>query len=279
MKTIKRYFNALLAIAILTTTSSCLVDDESLTDAFDDGPNFVSFSRFSQNLSAVSDGNTYDFNINVELQGPTLHEMTSDVSLTISVDPSSTAIEGVHYQFGSMTTTLTNSNNYLGAIPITVITQGIMAPLDVNPVLVLNISDSSGNNVISSSKQNAVTIVYQCFADLSGTYIGTNDFCSPSFTTTISLNPDGSWHIGQGDGGFLDICTGNAGLLNYAEITELCGEILPTTNLEYGTDGGFGIGDILGGTWDAATGTLTMQHQDVFFNGGPYQWTSTYVRQ
>lgn len=272
-------FKTLLVILILTSTYSCLVDDESLTDSFDDGPNFVSFSRFSQNLSAVADGNTYDFDINVELQGPTLHEMTSDVDLTISVDPSSTAIEGVHYVLNNATTTLTNSNNYLGAIQVTVLTEGIFPPLDESPVLVLNIFDSNGTNVISSSKKCRISLIYQCYTDLSGTYIGTNDFCSPSFVTTISLNPDGSWHIAQGDGGFLELCTGNAGLLNYANITELCGEILPSTNLEYGSDTGYGIGDILGGTWDESTGTLTMQHQDTWFNGGPYNWTSTYVRQ
>ena len=34
-----------------------------------------------------------------------------------------------------------------------------------------------------------------------------------------------------------------------------------------------------GGTWDAGAGILTMQHTDIFFNGGPYAWESTYVRQ
>ena len=146
--------------------------------------------------------------------------------------------------------------------------------------LVLSISFTSGNsNAISSIKTTTISIIYQCFADLAGTYLVTNDFCSPSFEATITADPGGSWHISSADGGFLHQCTTNTGLLNAGNITELCGDILPSTNLDYGTDGGFGIGDILGGTWDPVTGTLTMNHRDVFFNGGPFEWTSTYVRQ
>ena len=114
---------------------------------------------------------------------------------------------------------------------------------------------------------------------MSGTYLATNDWCNPSRTTTITRNADGSWRLGSADGFWLDSCTGNAGLLNWGNIVELCGEILPTDDLEFGTAGGFGIGDILGGTWDSENGILTLQHIETFFNGGPRQWTSTYIRQ
>ena len=119
-----------------------------------------------------------------------------------------------------------------------------------------------------------------CLADLSGTYLATNDECNPTpFEVTITKNPDGSYYLTVADGGFLSKCTSNTTLANAGTIVEQCGEILPSTALDFGTDGGYGIGDILGGSWDAENGILTMEHKDVFFNGGPYEWTSTYVRQ
>lgn len=268
----------ILLIVVSISITSCLLDDKALTDGFNDGPNFTTFTNFTQNLSAVANGDVYTFPINLEVQGPTVIDMTEDVIATISVEGTSTAVEGVHYTLDTNTVELLKGNNYIGQIPINVITEGLVAPLSVE--LVLSISFTSGSsNTISSIKTSTISIIYQCFADLSGTYMVTNDFCSPSFEATITANSDGSWHISSADGGFLHQCTGNAGLLNAGNISELCGEILPSTDLDYGTNAGYGIGDILGGTWDPVTETLTMNHRDVFFGGGPYEWTSTYVKQ
>jgi hypothetical protein len=260
--------------------TSCLVDDESRTTSFDQGPNLASFTRSGQNLNAVTDGNEYDFDIVLELIGPTSTFSSEDVGVSVSIDAASTAIENVHYRFNSTSTTLAASNNHIGVLPITMITDGIMAPLAENPKLVLNIASASGTNVIANGNQLTLTFVYQCFADLSGTYAATNDFCNPSFMTEITANADGSWHIGSADGGFLHQCTSNTSLLNAGDITELCGDILPGGALDFGSDNFYGaIGDISAGTWDAVTGTLILEQSDDFFNGGPYMWVSTYVRQ
>lgn len=275
MKKINKYFTILFVTLLFT---SCLVDDEAPSDNNDTGPNIAGFARGSQNLSAVADGNTVEFGIVLELKGPSVRNFTEDVTVTVSSDPASTAIEGVHYEFPSSTITLTKANNYFGTLPITVITEGVVAPLTAE--LILNVASATGNNVVANGNKTTLNFVYQCFADLSGTYLVTNDFCFPSFTTTITANPDGSWHLGSADGGFLHQCTSNTSLLNAGNITELCGEILPTGDLDFGTLGFSGaIGDIQGGTWDAENGILTMSHTENFFNGGPYAWTSTYTRQ
>ena len=267
-----------LFIVMSLTVTSCLLDDKALTDGFPEGSNFTTFTNFSQNLSAVANGDVYTFPINLEVQGPTVINMTGDVTASIAVEGSSTAVEGVHYTFDRTDVTFMKSNNYIGQIPINIITEGLVAPMSVE--LTLSISFTSGDsNTVSSIKTTTLSIIYQCFADLAGTYMVTNDFCNPSFEATISANTDGSWHLSRADGGFLSTCTSNTSLFNSGDITELCGEILPSTRLEFGTDGGFGIGDILGGTWDPVTGILTMSHREVFFNGGPREWTSTYVRQ
>lgn len=129
-------------------------------------------------------------------------------------------------------------------------------------------------------KASDLGVNVSCLADLSGTYMATNDFCAPTpFEVTITKNPDGSYYLTSADGGFLSKCTSNTTLLNPGTIVEQCGEILPSTDLDFGTDGGYGIGDITGGSWDAENGILTMDHTDEFFDGGPFEWTSTYVRQ
>lgn len=277
MKNIIKFITILIVVA--STITSCILDDYNLPDEFNDGLNFSSFSRLTQNLSAVADGNEYTFDVNLELQGPNLVGFTDDITVTIGVvSGESTAVEGVNYSLPSKTVTLTKSNNYIGSIPVTVITDGIMAPLDENPVLVLSITDSSGN-VFSNSKNTALTFVYQCYADLSGTYLVTNDGCTPftPFTTTIVANADGSWRVAIGDGGFLGYgCTGNPGLDNGANIVELCGEILPSNDLDYGS---LDIGNITGGTWDAENGILTMNHVQSFTGNWAGSWTSTYTRQ
>ena len=277
MKNYKKYL-LLLGLALMFT--SCLVDDTAPSDLNDDGPNLVGFANKTQNLSAVSDGSEYEFDIRMQVIGPNVTTASSDITASVSVDPSSTAVAGIHYVLDSNSITLTSDGNYLGILPITVITDGIMAPLPENPILKLNIESATGENVVGNGNSLTLTFVYQCFADLSGTYLVTNDFCLPSFTTTISANPDGSWQIGSADGGFLHQCTSNTSLLNAGNITELCGDILPSGNLDFGTAGFSGaIGDISGGTWDAENGILTMSHSENFFNGGPFTWTSTYTRQ
>ncbi|TGV02046.1 DUF4843 domain-containing protein [Flavivirga rizhaonensis] len=277
MKNIIKSITLLIVMGLSIT--SCILDDDNLADTFNDGSNFVSFSTLAQNLSAVADDSEYEFPINVELQGPSIDAVNED--LTVTVEPvasaTSTAIEGVHYRLDSKTVTINKDQNYIGAIPITVITQGIIAPLQVQ--LEVSITTTSGNgNTISNSKNTILTFVYQCFADLSGTYLVTNDGCSDfvPFLTTIEAR-GGDWFVTVGDGGFLGYgCTGNPGLNNAATITELCGEILPTGNLDYG---GLGIGNITGGTWDAVNGVLTMDHVQSFTGNWAPSWTSTYTRQ
>ncbi|WP_299254065.1 hypothetical protein [uncultured Lacinutrix sp.] len=276
-------YKILSLLLLFFVATSCLVDDEVESDSYGDAKDLAGFTSSTRSLSGVTNGDEYNFNINLERVGPSLTSATSNVAMSVTVDPTSTtAIEGVHYTLGATSTTLEASNNYVGNLPITMLTTGIVAPLAENPVLKLNIVsvDGDSNVILNGSKSSIeITFVYQCFADLSGTYMVTNDFCAPSFTTTISSDGAGGWYIGSADGGFLHQCTGNTTLLNAGTIVELCGDILPSGDLDFGTGGsGNGIGDVLGGTWDAVNGVLVLNNQDVFFTGGPYLWTSTYTR-
>ncbi len=272
----------ILIIAGLTLILPSCFDDETLRDQIKASTNLIGFDGSSQALSAVTDGEIYNFNIPVKAFGPTSNELTGSAQVTFSVDESaSTAIAGTHYNLPTTNITLSEEGDFLGVLPIEVLTEGIQAPLSENPKLVLNVDQvTGGSNVIASGKQITLTLFYLCYSDLSGTYLVTNDACSPSFTVEITKNVDGSWHLTSADGGFLSKCTPNASLLNAGNIVELCGAIQPTGNLDFGSDGGsYDIGDITGGTWDADNGILTMTHTQSLWSTRPGSWTSTYVRQ
>lgn len=129
----------------------------------------------------------------------------------------------------------------------------------------------------------AFNIGVSCLSDLTGTYSVTNSGCNNAnfpFTVTVTKNADGSYHLTSADGGFLHRCTANSTLVNAGNIIEQCGEILPTGDLDFGSaNSTYDIGEIGGGTWDAATGTITMEHSQSFTGNWPSEWTSTYVRQ
>lgn len=276
----KNYKKLLTIIGLSLTMTSCLVDDTAPSDAFGTGPNLAGFNAKSQNLSAVADGSEYMYDIAMEVKGPTSDNLSEDVTVNIAVVPGeSDAVEGVHYRFDSSSITLRSGSNYLGQLPITVITDGIEAP--DSKVLTLEVTSTSGaGNVIGNGNKITLNFVYQCFADLSGTYIATNNGCANGaigVETTIVAD-GGAWFIAIGDGGFLGYgCTANPGLNNWARITELCGEILPSDDLQYAPC--CSIGNISSGTWDAENGILTLVQSQGFTGNWASDWVSTYVRQ
>lgn len=261
-------------------------DDETLVDQIKSSPNLVGFHTSSQALSGLADGSEYDFLIPVKLFGPTASEMKGSVTMTVSVDESSTAVEGTHFRLDSKELVLSEDGDFLGSLPITLLSEGVVAPLAETPQIVLKVSQVSGSgNVVASSKPITLNLFYLCPHDLSGDYLVTIDHprCTgatygPNFpyAVTISENADGSWHLSSADGGFLNRCTGNSSLINSGNIVVLCGEVQFSNDLDYGS---LDIGTITGGTWDEATGTLTLDHKQTFTPNWPSNWTSIYVRQ
>ncbi len=168
MKTIKYI---LIFVFCFASFTSCIVDDTEPSAGNGEGPNLGGFNDSSLNLGGVADGNSYDFGLKMEVKGPTYKQMTSDVVLTVAVDPKSTAIEGTHFKFNSKTITLSASNNYLGLLPITMLSQGIVAPLAKAPVLVLKVlSATSTDNVVNNGKNLTINFNYLCFSNLAKTY-------------------------------------------------------------------------------------------------------------
>lgn len=167
MKKLNKLFILFVSISLI----SC-VEDTALSDQFDDGPNLVGFVSATKNASVVADGSEQDFLLTINLTGPTSLDMSGDISVTVEIDESTTAIEGVHYKLASKELTLSENTNYIGNLPLTVITDGIAPPLAANPKLILNISEISSDSVVPNGRtyQTAVTLEYLCFSILSGKY-------------------------------------------------------------------------------------------------------------
>ncbi len=168
----KNYIKYLSILCVSLMFTSCLVEDDAPSDNNDKGPNLVGFLNSTVNASVAADGNTNDILMTVTFSGPTSTEFTGDFDVTISVDPSSTAIEGTHFELTSNTLSLSASSNYIANLPLTILTAGIDPPLDENPVLTLNISEISDESVVPNGRTSSIdiTIEYLCFSNVTGSY-------------------------------------------------------------------------------------------------------------
>ena len=168
----KNYIKYLSILCVSLLFTSCLIDDEAPSDNNDKGPNLVGFLNSTVNASVAADGNTNDILMTVAFSGPTSAQFTGDFDVTISVDPSSTAIEGTHFELSSNTLSLSASSNYIANLPLTILTAGIDPPLDENPVLTLVISEISDGSIVPNGRTSSIdiTIEYLCFSVVTGAY-------------------------------------------------------------------------------------------------------------
>lgn len=168
----KNYIKYLGILCLSLLMTSCLVDDAAPSDDNDTGPNLVGFTRASVNASVVADGSTSEVALPITFAGPTASSFPSEFTATIAVDPSSTAIEGVHYSLSSTTVTLSPDGNFIATFPITIITEGIDPPLDPAPILNLNISEISDSSILPNGRTASISvrIEYLCFSDITGKY-------------------------------------------------------------------------------------------------------------
>ena len=165
MKTLKYILILVLSLGAL---NSCLVDQTTSYDENDDGPNLVTFETLTMNYSILADGSTYQRQIKVKLVGPTSMFTTEDITVTVGVDPSSTAKSGQHFIINNPTFTLTKANNYLGLVNITILSEGNAPPMDGTPefltykapVMVLTLSATGAENVMGTGKLGKFTLAF-----------------------------------------------------------------------------------------------------------------------
>ena len=152
---------------------SCSDDEQpELVKAIENSPNFAGFVNASGNLSGVADGRTISTNLPVFISGPTAVDLSGDVTITVGIDASSTAVEGTHFSIPNKTLTLTKQGKYVGVVEVVMLTDGIETPLASNPQLVLRIQSASAasGKVIASDKVLSIGMLYLCPSDLAGDY-------------------------------------------------------------------------------------------------------------
>lgn len=167
-----RKFKYLLILVLsIGLFNSCLVDDETNYGDNDTGYNLVTFELGKTLVSAIADGSEYTFPMKIKLVGPTYRDIKSDITVTVVVDPSSTAIDGTHFRIDQPTIVLKADNNYLGLIDVTMITDGIVTPLPKNPILVLKVQSATGDpNVTNTGKPLEIEMNFACYSEFQGAY-------------------------------------------------------------------------------------------------------------
>jgi len=184
MKTFKYILILVLSLGAL---NSCLVDQNTRYDLNDEGPNLAGFTDLRFMVSNIADGTEYTIPVKVKVKGPTSMNLTSDITLTIAPDveamtaataESTTltpAVEGVHFRIDNPTITLSASDNHLGVINVTMITEGIPTPLPKIPLLILKTVSATGDpNVLNNGKNLEITMNYACYSEMQGTYTVTH---------------------------------------------------------------------------------------------------------
>jgi len=192
-------FKYILTFLILVAVNSCLVDDTTNYDMNDDGLNLVTFETLSANYSVLANGDEYSRAIKVKLIGPTSMDMTSDISVSVAPDPSSTAEEGVHFRIENPTFTLTKANNYLGLLEVTILTEGNAPPMDgtpefedyVAPVMVLKITATGDPMVTGTGKLGKYTLAYTPPNPYAGDYETELWYFHPTAGGTYPTDPYG----------------------------------------------------------------------------------------
>lgn len=280
----KKIYILLLIIFGVASLPSCLVDDGAPTDDYGQAPNLAGFEKSSMTMGGVANGDTYDFEILCKVFGPTSMDVSSDITMTVEPDPSSTAIEGLHFEFPSNSITLKASDNLLGRLTITMLSEGIEAPLDEAPVLVLNVSTASGDGtVIPSGKQIAITLNYLCFSDLVGSYSATmikTDYDGSTstieFTDVFTQTGAGEYRtteVGHWIGG-LGVGTPGFTFYDVCNVITIPGQYL----VDY-------YGNWVEGTQtglvDKATNTMTVDYSICYPQGSDHcrYYSVTYVKQ
>lgn len=158
----------LLAVLIASLTATACFDDPG-TDTFFEG-NFVEFNdgNLPNGLTArfVRLNTTQTDQVNVQINRVSTNG-SAPITVNLEVDPASTAIEGVHYELGSLTATIA-ANEFVTSVPLTVLT-GNIDPSET-PNLILKISSATGAEISTNYGDLTVAIRVICPSELAGDY-------------------------------------------------------------------------------------------------------------
>jgi hypothetical protein len=254
----------LLIFAIGFSSLTSCVDDYDPSAANATGNNVAGFLLASQTVGGIANGDTYDHDIRFSVKGPTSGDLSADVVVTIEADPSSTAIEGVHYEFATNSITLSNGNSYLGQLPITMLSEGIVAPLDASPILTLRVTNAAtGENVVGNGQLLIVTFNYLCFSDLAGSYSAAMEYTAYDGSVSMIYYNDIFTETGTGEYRTSRVGHWTAAQLGYTpgySFSDVCNEIIVNGQNLVEAYGNW-VDDLgVHGSVDTVTGIITIDY-------------------
>lgn len=247
-------------ICMLFVFTSC-VDDESIADDIAATPNVIGFVANSGGISGLADGSEYSQDFPVAIVGPQMKSLSGEYTASIEVDPSSTAVEGTHYRLDQKQFSVSADKGFAGTFTVTMLSDGIVAPLEKAPVLVLNVTNAQGTgNIVGSGRKFEIKLLYACTSELAGTWLSLDHPWEPncdgnSVPVEVSVTPvAGSYgkylvsditdlYFGGNPCSPADIC----GFIN-----DVCGDILVSSGGSEGCDYG---ADVFGSGTLSADGT------------------------
>lgn len=188
---------------------------------------------------------------------------SSAITVNIEVDPSSTAVEGVHYSLSGTTGTI-SAGEFVGAFPVTILT-GNIDPSET-PDLVLNITSASGAEVSPNYGSVTLRIRVVCPSDISeetDTWDATSTSRFGTFNATVTVTP-----LGAGQYVVSDISAGLYAAFGFSTTQEAiysdnCNALtfVAVRQTQFGGLGGPTVEPFVG-SWDEATQTMTLYWGD-----------------
>lgn len=186
------------------TVSSCLLDDEK-TD-FGKGPVLVLFEKSEVVANFIKDESNaiYEYQVPMVIIGGKNEPLGEDVQITIALDPSSTATEGVEFDFTEKNITLPAGE--MSVMAIIKVNSKNLDPFNPKDV-VLKITSTS--ETIAEDPTTSITLQAACKLDMSsfvGTYTAVNTRFTAPVSATVTLGPEpNSLRILNADGVGSDI--------------------------------------------------------------------------
>lgn len=275
------YLLSFLSIGLALTMVSC-EEGDNLADQIEASPNLIGFAIRTTSFSGIADGTTYTNMVPVSVFGPSTGDLSGSYTATITVDPSSTAVEGTHFTLPSNTITVTSDGNLASNFQIDMLSAGIPTPLAVNPVIVLKVGSPTGSgNIVASGATLKITLLYLCpsfLADFNYAVTGTYVRASTATNTTFNHGVEGLSKVADGE--YFTETTGhwNPGELDPGYdgfyFKDICGVI----TIEEQNLGGVYSNLVQGtGTVDESTGDIYMEYTVCASDCREY--TATYVQQ
>ena len=275
MRKLKYLLILLLSIGLF---NSCLVDDETTIQDNNTGYNLVAFELTKTTVSGIADGTEYTFPMKVKLVGPTIRDMKSDITVTVAVDASSTAVQGTHFRIDEPTLVLKASNNYLGLVDVIMTTEGIATPIAENPLLVLKVQSATGDpKITNSAKTLTVEMNFACYSEFQGSY---RMVCTSSTGAVYTNNAEVITKIGVELYKTTSVGTWGTGVfaVNGVTFTNSCNVLNMPKDLNYPLANTYSnaVYSHKPGDFNPETGVITLYYT-IYFAAGDRTYTSVFT--